>query len=90
MLSIQVKYLGEEGESTPVAGAASICSPWDLLVSDSVEILHPFFPSGFTIVLLCINPLVCIPTILHSTHAVFKYVSSISVHLPINFPNYHS
>jgi len=30
---IQVKYLGEEGENTPVAGAASICSPWDLLVS---------------------------------------------------------
>ena len=33
-LHIQVKYLGEEGESTPVAGAASICSPWDLLVSE--------------------------------------------------------
>jgi len=31
---VQVKYLGEEGENTPVAGAASICSPWDLLVSD--------------------------------------------------------
>ena len=30
---IQVKYLGEEGENTPVAGAASICSPWDLVVS---------------------------------------------------------
>jgi hypothetical protein len=30
---VQVKYLGEEGESTPVAGAVSICSPWDLLVS---------------------------------------------------------
>ena len=29
----QVKYLGEEGESTPLAGAASICSPWDLVVS---------------------------------------------------------
>ena len=33
-LVIQVKYLGEEGENTPVAGAASVCSPWDLLVSE--------------------------------------------------------
>ncbi|CAL5095119.1 unnamed protein product [Urochloa decumbens] len=32
--NIVVKYLGEEGESTPVAGAASICSPWDLLVTN--------------------------------------------------------
>ncbi|KAM3404288.1 hypothetical protein ACQJBY_007404 [Aegilops geniculata] len=31
--NILVKYLGEDGESTPVAGAASICSPWDLLVT---------------------------------------------------------
>uniref|UniRef100_M8AK57 Embryogenesis-associated protein EMB8 n=1 Tax=Aegilops tauschii TaxID=37682 RepID=M8AK57_AEGTA len=31
--NILVKYLGEEGGSTPVAGAASICSPWDLLVT---------------------------------------------------------
>ncbi|XP_025806157.1 phospholipase ABHD3-like isoform X3 [Panicum hallii] len=32
--NIVVKYLGEEGESTPVVGAASICSPWDLLVTN--------------------------------------------------------
>ncbi|XP_037407553.1 phospholipase ABHD3-like isoform X1 [Triticum dicoccoides] len=32
--NILVKYLGEEGESTPLAGAASICSPWDLVVCD--------------------------------------------------------
>uniref|UniRef100_A0A0D9V8C6 AB hydrolase-1 domain-containing protein n=1 Tax=Leersia perrieri TaxID=77586 RepID=A0A0D9V8C6_9ORYZ len=32
--NILVKYLGEEGENTPVAGAAAICSPWDLLVGD--------------------------------------------------------
>uniref|UniRef100_A0ACD5XB78 Uncharacterized protein n=1 Tax=Avena sativa TaxID=4498 RepID=A0ACD5XB78_AVESA len=32
--NVLVKYLGEEGENTPVAGAASICSPWDLLVGD--------------------------------------------------------
>ncbi|KAH9757944.1 AB hydrolase-1 domain-containing protein [Citrus sinensis] len=32
--NILVKYLGEEGEKTPVAGAAAICSPWDLLIGD--------------------------------------------------------
>ncbi|XP_052155668.1 embryogenesis-associated protein EMB8-like [Oryza glaberrima] len=32
--NILVKYLGEEGEGTPVAGAVSICSPWDLLVTN--------------------------------------------------------
>ncbi|KAH7685412.1 Alcohol O-acetyltransferase protein [Dioscorea alata] len=32
--NILVKYLGEEGESTPVAGAVSVCSPWDLVVCD--------------------------------------------------------
>lgn len=32
--NILVKYLGEEGENTPLAGATSICSPWDLLVCD--------------------------------------------------------
>ncbi|XP_062021003.1 embryogenesis-associated protein EMB8-like [Rosa rugosa] len=29
-----VKYLGEDGDSIPVAGAVAICSPWDLLISD--------------------------------------------------------
>ncbi|TVU36349.1 hypothetical protein EJB05_18281, partial [Eragrostis curvula] len=32
--NILVKYLGEEDETTPVAGAVSICSPWDLLIGD--------------------------------------------------------
>ncbi|KAG9443963.1 hypothetical protein H6P81_015303 [Aristolochia fimbriata] len=32
--NIVVKYLGEEGENTPIAGAASICSPWDLVICD--------------------------------------------------------
>ncbi|XP_042382477.1 embryogenesis-associated protein EMB8-like [Zingiber officinale] len=32
--NILVKYLGEEGQNTPLAGAASICSPWDLVVGD--------------------------------------------------------
>ncbi|ONK73605.1 uncharacterized protein A4U43_C04F33370 [Asparagus officinalis] len=31
---LPVKYLGEDGENTPLAGAASICSPWDLVVCD--------------------------------------------------------
>ncbi|KAL6213815.1 hypothetical protein ACLB2K_013254 [Fragaria x ananassa] len=30
--NILVKYLGEDGDSVPVAGAVAICSPWDLLV----------------------------------------------------------
>ncbi|PRQ24424.1 putative alcohol O-acetyltransferase [Rosa chinensis] len=32
--NILVKYLGEDGDSIPVAGAVAICSPWDLLISD--------------------------------------------------------
>lgn len=30
---LQVKYLGEDVDNVPVAGAVAICSPWDLLVS---------------------------------------------------------
>ncbi|KAJ4833079.1 hypothetical protein Tsubulata_001055 [Turnera subulata] len=29
-----VKYLGEEGVNTPLIGASSVCSPWDLLICD--------------------------------------------------------
>ncbi|XP_064992515.1 uncharacterized protein LOC135629256 isoform X1 [Musa acuminata AAA Group] len=32
--NILVKYLGEDEDNTPVTGAASICSPWDLVVCD--------------------------------------------------------
>ncbi|KAF3774909.1 Embryogenesis-associated protein [Nymphaea thermarum] len=32
MFFVQVKYLGEEQDGAPIAGAASICSPWDLVV----------------------------------------------------------
>ncbi|KAL5846036.1 hypothetical protein ACOSQ3_009560 [Xanthoceras sorbifolium] len=32
--NILVKYLGEDGENSPVAGAVAICSPWDLLIGD--------------------------------------------------------
>lgn len=30
--NILVKYLGEDGENVPVAGAVAVCSPWDLLI----------------------------------------------------------
>ncbi|XP_047169924.1 embryogenesis-associated protein EMB8-like isoform X1 [Vigna umbellata] len=32
--NILIKYLGEEGENIPVAGAVAVCSPWDLLIGD--------------------------------------------------------
>lgn len=32
--NILVKYLGEDGENTPLAGAAAICCPWDLVICD--------------------------------------------------------
>ncbi|CAK7323586.1 unnamed protein product [Dovyalis caffra] len=32
--NILVKYLGEDGARTPVAGAAAVCNPWDLLIGD--------------------------------------------------------
>ncbi|CAA2952567.1 embryogenesis-associated EMB8 [Olea europaea subsp. europaea] len=30
--NVLVKYLGEDGENVPVAGAAAVSSPWDLLI----------------------------------------------------------
>ncbi|KAJ0025507.1 hypothetical protein Pint_07765 [Pistacia integerrima] len=38
--NILVKYLGEDGEKTPLAGAVAICSPWDLLVPSSKICVH--------------------------------------------------
>ncbi|XP_059631907.1 embryogenesis-associated protein EMB8 [Cornus florida] len=32
--NILVKYLGEDRENVPIAGAVAICSPWDLLIGD--------------------------------------------------------
>ncbi|XP_061346307.1 embryogenesis-associated protein EMB8 [Gastrolobium bilobum] len=32
--NILIKYLGEDGENIPVAGAVAICGPWDLLIGD--------------------------------------------------------
>ncbi|RWW02873.1 hypothetical protein GW17_00034017, partial [Ensete ventricosum] len=37
MQGLFVKYLGEDADNSPVAGAASICSPWDLVVSVKSE-----------------------------------------------------
>uniref|UniRef100_A0A803L054 Serine aminopeptidase S33 domain-containing protein n=1 Tax=Chenopodium quinoa TaxID=63459 RepID=A0A803L054_CHEQI len=32
--NVLVKFLGEDGENIPIAGAVAICSPWDLLIGD--------------------------------------------------------
>ncbi|XP_047322777.1 embryogenesis-associated protein EMB8-like isoform X2 [Impatiens glandulifera] len=32
--NVLVKYLGEEGNNTPIVGAVAICSPWDALICD--------------------------------------------------------
>jgi hypothetical protein len=37
IICFQVKYLGEDGEGTPIAGAVAVCNPWDLLVSVFAE-----------------------------------------------------
>ncbi|XP_066310302.1 embryogenesis-associated protein EMB8-like isoform X2 [Miscanthus floridulus] len=49
--NIVVKYLGE-GENTPVAGAVSICSPWDLLIGDrfiSRKLVQRIYDKGLAI-----------------------------------------
>jgi hypothetical protein len=69
-LPIQVKYLGEEGENTPVAGAASICSPWDLLVSEpQLADYADFFALLWVLVIVFFfmhDSLIIIPTVLHT------------------------
>ncbi|KAK9270785.1 hypothetical protein L1049_026369 [Liquidambar formosana] len=50
--NILVKYLGEDGENVPIAGAAAICSPWDLLIGDrfiSRRLLQKFYDKALTI-----------------------------------------
>ncbi|KAG8660766.1 embryogenesis-associated protein EMB8 isoform X1 [Manihot esculenta] len=32
--NVLVKYLGEDGERTHVAGAVALCNPWDLMIGD--------------------------------------------------------
>ncbi|KAH9757954.1 AB hydrolase-1 domain-containing protein [Citrus sinensis] len=57
--NILVKYLGEEGEKTPVAGAAAICSPWDLLTVDTYyrNCSSSTYVGNVSIPLLCISSL---------------------------------
>ncbi|KAK1258465.1 Embryogenesis-associated protein EMB8 [Acorus gramineus] len=50
--NILVKYLGENREETPIAGAASICSPWDLVVCDRFitrRLIQRFYDRALTI-----------------------------------------
>ncbi|XP_050148750.1 embryogenesis-associated protein EMB8 [Malus sylvestris] len=50
--NILVKYLGEDGEKTPAAGAVAICSPWDLLIGDRFigrRLLQKIYDKALTI-----------------------------------------
>lgn len=50
--NILVKYLGEDGEKVPVAGAVAICSPWDLLIGDRFicrRLVQKFYDRALTI-----------------------------------------
>ncbi|KAJ0972029.1 hypothetical protein J5N97_019988 [Dioscorea zingiberensis] len=50
--NILVKYLGEDGENTPVVAAASVCSPWDLVVCDRFitrKLVQRFYDRALTI-----------------------------------------
>nr|GLL23907.1 embryogenesis-associated protein EMB8-like [Ipomoea trifida] len=50
--NVLVKYLGEDGANTPIAGAAAICSPWDLLICDRFinrRLIQRFYDKALTI-----------------------------------------
>ncbi|XP_019171659.1 PREDICTED: embryogenesis-associated protein EMB8-like [Ipomoea nil] len=50
--NVLVKYLGEDGVNTPIAGAAAICSPWDLLTCDRFinrRLIQRFYDKALTI-----------------------------------------
>ncbi|PON36509.1 Alpha/Beta hydrolase fold containing protein [Parasponia andersonii] len=50
--NVLVKYLGEDGDNVPVAGAVAICSPWDLLIGDRFirrRFLQKFYDRALTI-----------------------------------------
>ncbi|KAH6774956.1 alpha/beta-Hydrolases superfamily protein [Perilla frutescens var. hirtella] len=50
--NILVKYLGEDGENVPIAGAAAVCSPWDLLIGSrfiSRRLVQRFYDRALTI-----------------------------------------
>ncbi|RXH87947.1 hypothetical protein DVH24_037592 [Malus domestica] len=50
--NVLVKYLGEDGDKTPAAGAVAVCSPWDLLLGDRFigrRLLQKFYDKALTI-----------------------------------------
>ncbi|KAD6119377.1 hypothetical protein E3N88_10648 [Mikania micrantha] len=50
--NILVKYLGEYGEDIPIAGAAAICSPWDLLIGSKFIVrrtVQKFYDRALTV-----------------------------------------
>ncbi|KAM3291033.1 embryogeneis-associated protein EMB8 isoform X1 [Capsicum chacoense] len=50
--NLLVKYLGEEGFNTAIAGAAAVCSPWDLLICDRFmnrRLVQKFYNRALTI-----------------------------------------
>ncbi|CAA0825581.1 alpha/beta-Hydrolases superfamily protein [Striga hermonthica] len=50
--NILVKYLGEDGENVPIAGAAAVCSPWDLLIGSrfiSRRLIQKLYDRALTI-----------------------------------------
>ncbi|KAI0519636.1 hypothetical protein KFK09_007090 [Dendrobium nobile] len=81
--NILVKYLGEEGEKTPVAGAASICSPWDLVVCDRFinrRLVQRFYDRALTIGLKGYAQLYTVDTYYRRCSSV-SYVGNVSVPL---------
>ncbi|XP_043713779.1 phospholipase ABHD3-like [Telopea speciosissima] len=50
--NILVKYLGEDGDNTSIAGAVAICSPWDLLVCNRFiyrRLVQRFYDRALTV-----------------------------------------
>ncbi|XP_021760455.1 embryogenesis-associated protein EMB8-like [Chenopodium quinoa] len=50
--NVLVKFLGEDGEDIPIAGAVAICSPWDLLIGDRFigrRLVQKFYDRALTI-----------------------------------------
>ncbi|KAL8486010.1 hypothetical protein ACS0TY_028063 [Phlomoides rotata] len=50
--NVLVKYLGEDGENVPIAGAAAVCSPWDLLIGSRFiarRLIQKFYDRALTI-----------------------------------------
>ncbi|KAL6512093.1 hypothetical protein OROGR_021690 [Orobanche gracilis] len=50
--NILVKYLGEDGENVPIAGAAAVCCPWDLLIGSrfiSRRLIQKLYDRALTI-----------------------------------------